>query len=46
MFLTGGVGEWDQFTYVTKIAFFGWAFHFCKSSSVMHRVDLTLSLIM
>ncbi|KAG8715333.1 Protein O-mannosyltransferase 2 [Ceratobasidium sp. 423] len=23
-----GPGEWDQFAYVTKLAFFGWAFHF------------------
>ncbi|KAB5595729.1 Dolichyl-phosphate-mannose-protein mannosyltransferase [Ceratobasidium theobromae] len=23
-----GPGEWDQFTYVTKLAFFGWVFHF------------------
>ncbi|KAG8746504.1 Protein O-mannosyltransferase 2 [Ceratobasidium sp. 414] len=23
-----GPGEWDQFSYVTKLAFFGWAFHF------------------
>ncbi|CAE6423122.1 unnamed protein product [Rhizoctonia solani] len=23
-----GPGEWDQFSYVTKLAFFGWVFHF------------------
>jgi dolichyl-phosphate-mannose-protein mannosyltransferase len=27
-----GPGEWDQFSYVTKLAFFGWVFHFGKSS--------------
>lgn len=34
-FLSGMLGEWEHFLYVVKIAFFGWAFHYCKFAPVL-----------